>query len=312
MITADTIEQNYDIIWGAVNYDPDAPYSAVALHNHVSRDTTSTLPRMVHAAVEAGLDVFAVTDHDSTEAQDKVRNVVKNSGYENDITIYPGVEITARGPRRSPRHVLVYGVEDIPELGLSPTEVNMWANEHPGEVYTAVAHPELLNVSVLRSELADIQSGPVAGRFNFVEAVNGEDAALEAWRERHRLLALAVGRFMPDRDTNSRMQKIAAAQHDLGEANPEKFGPIYPVGGNDAHNGGEIANAINLIPVGMTLFEAASSGNLVVAVKRHPEAPALWRLGVGFGRGFAMNWQREREWRKLPPRTENQDILLQT
>lgn len=282
---ADTIENNYEIIYGQEKYDSRTSYNAVTAHGHYTRDVTSRLRNLVHAAAAAEIDVMAVTGHDTPREYDKVSHAVSNYGY--PIVVYSGIEVSARGPTNSIRHVLVYGVEDAPPPGLSPPEVNEWAHGHTGRnVYTAAAHPELLTTSVRREELQLIQQRPLAQRFDFGEIVNGEILSLTAWRKKHPWTIPLTRKMLPE-NANDTMREVVFAQHALP-----------PIGGDDSHNVQEIGNVINLVPEKMDIFDAALSGNVLIAVRRTPQATATWRIGVGYIRGTRMVHQVFRQWKQ--------------
>jgi len=73
-------------------------YHTLDLHIHTpaSRcfaDKTVTAKQIVDAAVAAGLDGIAVTDHNSADFIDKVQTAAKGTG----LRVFPGVEVTAKG-----------------------------------------------------------------------------------------------------------------------------------------------------------------------------------------------------------------------
>ena len=273
MISPETIDRDYHVLYGKDKYNPDSHYQAVVAHCHFVGDTTSRISRMVHAAADAGVDVLTVTDHDTTRAQDKVRAVVSENGYK--IEVFPGIEVTAWTPKKERRHVLVYGVEDAPPTGLSPVEVNIWAHKQGSSVLTAAAHPEMLDFSVREAELGEIQALNPNERFDLGEIANGAIAGIDVWRDKHPLLSRLLKAKMPDPRTNQRMQDIVFAQKTMA-----------PIGGSDTHEYFGVANVVNLVPEESTLFEAALEGKLIIIQKRqevlHP--PTLLRIGGGMVR----------------------------
>jgi len=72
---------------------------SVDLHVHTPqstcyRDKEATAESIVDAAIGAGLDIMAITDHNTTAAIDKVRSVASERG----LLVFPGVEVsTASG-----------------------------------------------------------------------------------------------------------------------------------------------------------------------------------------------------------------------
>lgn len=53
----------------------------------------TSLEEIVDAAIAAGLDAIAVTDHNSAEGVERIREIGRSNGF----CIFPGVEISARG-----------------------------------------------------------------------------------------------------------------------------------------------------------------------------------------------------------------------
>jgi predicted metal-dependent phosphoesterase TrpH len=79
----------------------------IDLHTHTNRsDGTFTPVELVRAAEERGLDVLAVTDHDTTAALDEAAA----AGAEAGIEVVPGVELSAEHERTSV-HVLSYWMD---------------------------------------------------------------------------------------------------------------------------------------------------------------------------------------------------------
>lgn len=77
------------------------------LHTHSAHsDGTTTPAEIAEAAAEAGLDGFALTDHDTTVGWDEARIASVAAG----IDFLPGIEVTTRDARRS-THVLGYGID---------------------------------------------------------------------------------------------------------------------------------------------------------------------------------------------------------
>jgi predicted metal-dependent phosphoesterase TrpH len=76
----------------------------IDLHTHSSAsDGTQPPAELVRAGAEAGLDVLAITDHDSTAGWDEAATAAASIG----IALVRGIEISTRF-RRSPVHLLAY------------------------------------------------------------------------------------------------------------------------------------------------------------------------------------------------------------
>lgn len=83
----------------------------VDLHAHTTRSDGSTPPRaLVRLACDAGIDVLAVTDHDSVEAVPECLDEARDR----PVRILPGIEVSSRFEGRDV-HVLGYGIDHASE-----------------------------------------------------------------------------------------------------------------------------------------------------------------------------------------------------
>ena len=76
----------------------DVAFRKVDLHIHTPEsvcysDPSVTPGQIVDAALAAGLEVIAVTDHNTVEAVDEVRQI----GAKKGLSVFPGIELTTRG-----------------------------------------------------------------------------------------------------------------------------------------------------------------------------------------------------------------------
>jgi len=70
----------------------------VDLHIHTPEskcysDPTTTPDQVVNAALDAGLEAIAITDHNTVHGLDRVREL----GQEKGLVVFPGIELSARG-----------------------------------------------------------------------------------------------------------------------------------------------------------------------------------------------------------------------
>ena len=79
----------------------------IDLHTHTNRsDGTFTPPELVRLASRRGLDVVAITDHDTTDGLEEATGAGRDLGVE----IVPGVELSAEHQGMSV-HVLCYWMD---------------------------------------------------------------------------------------------------------------------------------------------------------------------------------------------------------
>ena len=77
------------------------------IHSIYSSDGKSTLEQIVNATLSRGFGCIAVTDHNSFEAYDLIKD-------RNDIIVVPGEEVSS-----AEGHILAYGIESEIERGMS-------------------------------------------------------------------------------------------------------------------------------------------------------------------------------------------------
>lgn len=154
----------------------------IDLHTHSSAsDGTQTPGELVAAAVEAGLDAFALTDHDTTLGWDEATRAARHAG----ITLVPGIEVSCARGRRSV-HLLAYlpdpGHPDlVAELGEARSSR---ATRLDAMVERMEADGVPVTVDAVRAELED---GATPGRPHIADAlvragvVEHRDEAFDRW-----------------------------------------------------------------------------------------------------------------------------------
>lgn len=86
----------------------------IDLHAHSTvSDGTETPAELVGAAAEAGIDVLAITDHDSTSGWEEASAAARRLG----VALVPGMEVSCRTPEGISVHVLSY-LHDPADPGL--------------------------------------------------------------------------------------------------------------------------------------------------------------------------------------------------
>lgn len=91
---------------------------AIDLHAHTSAsDGTEAPAQLVAAAVEAGLDVVAITDHDTTSGWSEAFDAARGTG----VTVLPGLELSTQLDYASV-HVLGYLVDPAHPAFIAETE----------------------------------------------------------------------------------------------------------------------------------------------------------------------------------------------
>ncbi len=130
-------------------------------HCHtLSSDGMVTPAELVQAAVDAGLDAIAVTDHDTMQSVREVQERGEAAG----LTVIPGQEITTRWPAQT--HMLAWFLEKPVRSGMSLEETVDAIHEHGGlaivphpfmPVYFGSIQPEMLRRLVDSKRLDGIE-----------------------------------------------------------------------------------------------------------------------------------------------------------
>jgi len=101
------------------------------IHSIYSGDSRSTPEKIIKQALLIGLDVIAISDHDSVEGS---KIAIEMSKKMDKILIIPSIEISSSGG-----HILGLGVENIIQKGLSPEETVEKIHDEGG--LAIVPHP---------------------------------------------------------------------------------------------------------------------------------------------------------------------------
>jgi predicted metal-dependent phosphoesterase TrpH len=101
------------------------------VHSRYSPDSTLDLRNIMEHLGTAGLQGFALTDHNSVEGHGLLRSLQERYPR---YWFVPGVEVSAREG-----HVLVYGVSEAPRRNLTVAELTEWAEARGG--VSVLAHP---------------------------------------------------------------------------------------------------------------------------------------------------------------------------
>jgi predicted metal-dependent phosphoesterase TrpH len=102
------------------------------VHSCYSKDSNASLDDILEHAARNGLDGFAICDHDRIEGGIACSRRAQDIG--SDMIVIPGVEVSS-----SKGHVLVLGVRELIEPGLSPEETIERARQQGAVVI--IPHP---------------------------------------------------------------------------------------------------------------------------------------------------------------------------
>ena len=108
------------------------------VHTNYSHDGRDSVEKMIESAIAKKLDGIAICDHDTMGGSYAAREYVADN--DRNLIIIPGIEVTT-----SKGHLIVLGVEDGVEKGLSPEETIRMARgkekENKGTVVIIAPHP---------------------------------------------------------------------------------------------------------------------------------------------------------------------------
>lgn len=95
-------------------------------------DSVMTVEEILERCVQLGIEILAITDHDSFEGHRRAKEIIRNQGL--NILLVPAIEIHAQEGE-----VLAYGVEKPVPSGLPAAEVLRLIHEQSG--LAVAAHP---------------------------------------------------------------------------------------------------------------------------------------------------------------------------
>lgn len=138
----------------------------IDLHTHSrASDGTDTPTELVHAAARAGLDVLAITDHDTAEGWTEAAAAADDVG----LTLVPGMEISTRHHGRSV-HLLAY----LPDPAYPPlaAELQKVLHGRAERVPTMVERLNGLGIDITQDDVRRASAGAVAsGRPHVADAL---------------------------------------------------------------------------------------------------------------------------------------------
>ena len=101
------------------------------VHSRHSPDSRMTLPQIVDSLGEAGLQGFALTDHNSIAGHAELEVLARKFPM---YRLIPGAEISTREG-----HLLVYGIRELPPVRRPVEDTVRWVEDHGGVAIPA--HP---------------------------------------------------------------------------------------------------------------------------------------------------------------------------
>lgn len=104
------------------------------VHTNYSHDGHDSVAKIIENAIAQKLNGIAICDHDTMDGYYAAQEYITNHNL--DLIIIPGIEVkTSKG------HLLVLGLEEKIEKGLSPEQTIRIAREKNGTVVIIVPHP---------------------------------------------------------------------------------------------------------------------------------------------------------------------------
>jgi len=138
----------------------------IDLHTHSrASDGTDTPAELVHAALRAGLDVLAITDHDTADGWGEAAAAARETG----LMLVPGMEISTRHRGRGV-HLLAY----LPDPTYPPlaAELRKVLDGRAARVPTMVARLNGLGIDITADDVRRASAGAVAsGRPHIADAL---------------------------------------------------------------------------------------------------------------------------------------------
>lgn len=138
-------------------------YADLHTHSMHSPDATTTVRGILKQAADVGLDVVAVTDHDTITGSLEARELASQYNLE----VVPGVEVTtAEG------HLLALYVEQLPPMGMSLNDTLLWIGHHGGIAIAPHPFNQLPNSLSLDSVIGVFNNPRAKGVLKGIEVYN--------------------------------------------------------------------------------------------------------------------------------------------
>jgi len=241
------------------------------LHTRASFDCDSDPVEIIKWAVKKGLNAVFVTEHDTTDGF----NDLKNEGDKHNIFVLPGIEFTvARGT-----HYLVYLT---PELPLPTDDIEMIRAVHRRGGLVGLPHPYRSDTGLVYNQVQqrlyeESEVKAILSQVDFIEVFNAKSSPKQ--NEQSLLLAERYPQLIRIAGSDSHHPSTAGAAHT--DVSGFKLGTIQ-----------EMAQQLKTLPMKIIVLaeldESRSSGNLRRAVegirrlmvKIKPIVPAaMWNRG---------------------------------
>ena len=119
-------------------------------------DSVQSVETILARALELGLDILSITDHDSLAGYLKAQKIINEENL--NLTLVPGIEISSKDG-----HVLAYGVDKVVEPGLTAAETVKRIHQLGG--IAIAAHP--YNPLALKDKILEVD-------FDAIEVFNSQ------------------------------------------------------------------------------------------------------------------------------------------
>jgi histidinol phosphatase-like PHP family hydrolase len=281
MIAASELQESYRLVHG----DPvnlQGRMTVADLHLHTAGDTTSPVLGIIRAAIGRGLDVIAVTNHDSADGYEVASRIRDRLGRrrksDHHLTIVRAAEITAANNQ----HVLLFNLKRLPSVGLSLPRLLEEADRQGA--FASMAHPELGDFSPTETDIEALLDG--TNPLFSLEVHNGGAASIDKHTplvDKYPRAFAVIKRRLPETGSNSRAKTI---YENL------KNGLQGATGGSDAHNARHVGDVVTCGPEGMDIFDAIRQGKSVVMEKRKLPRATATNILIGTVRSTILEGKR--------------------
>jgi hypothetical protein len=190
---------------------------ACVIHVHSTwSDGTGTVPQIMRAAAQAGVDVVLLTDHDTLAARD-----AGQEGWHGDVLLLVGEEVT---PEES--HYLAFGIDTvIQKRDKSPAEVCETVTAQGG--FGFAAHPFSQDSKLFRRRGIPFRDLDCLTGLELWNFVNDTGQSIARWRDVVKFIAT------PNRYVDHPPERNLGTWDELCRKRP-----VVAIGGLDAHQVG--------------------------------------------------------------------------
>lgn len=259
----------------------EGPTKKALAHLHLTGPADDGIVRPETVAEFAAVNGYDLlpTPHNNLWGSEAVFNEVEKQRY--GITVEPGFEYAAlpeEGEQGKARHIIVFGVDTLPQPGLTEVQLNRWVHHNYRDGLTIAAHPGLTVISTSTERIEALNGNhddPEAG-YDGVEDYN--PAVDITFRKAREYDSNPVGGCLVDFLKLPRRDLNAATQAFMAEK--AQWLGLVSFAGSDGHSLRTAEDVVWVYPAQFSPLEALRKGETSVYIREVPTEVTPGEFGL--------------------------------